>query len=165
MEMIPVLLKEFEEEAATTRKFLDRVPENKWDWRPHPKSMDLKSLTVHIAELPSWAEMALNTDGLDFALTPYEPTPVRSTKDLKRIFEEAYTSGKNALNNATDQQLDGKWILSHGDQELANMTKYETIRHSLNQTAHHRAQLGVYFRLLDIPVPGSYGPSADEQSF
>lgn len=165
MELIPLLLKEFKQEAQITKKFLERVPTEKLDWRPHEKSMSLKSLAVHIAELPMWVDMALNTDSLDFAATPYKSTPVSDTKDLLRIFDNAYTSGSRALHEADENDLPAKWVLRRGDMILADMTKYEAIRHSIKHIAHHRAQLGVYFRLLDIPLPSTYGPSADEKLF
>lgn len=165
MEMILILLQEFEQEAKTTRKFLERVPADKFTWRPHEKSMDLRNLSVHLAELPAWVQMGLTTEGLDFETTPYKPSPADTTEDLLRIFESAYQEGERALHEAKDSDLSGKWILRNGDTVLADMTKYGIIRHALNQTTHHRAQLGVYLRLLDIPIPGSYGPSADDPQF
>lgn len=165
MEMIPILLKEFEQEAQITKNFLERVPIDKLDWQPHPKSMKMRNLAVHIAELPNLVDLALNTDGLDFAATPYKPTPVENTKDLFRIFENSYKNGSRALHEATEEDLEGMWTLQRGDQILAKMTKYETVRHSIKHVAHHRAQLGVYFRLLNIPLPSTYGPSADAQKF
>ncbi|MGD8427627.1 MAG: DinB family protein [Balneolaceae bacterium] len=165
MEIIPLLLKEFDQEADTTRKFLKLVPEDKYDWKPHEKSMSMKRLAVHIAELPSWPAMALNTDGLDFAESDYEPTPVKNSEELLSLFEESYKKGKNSLENADEEDLLPIWTMKNGDQVLAEWTKYEVIRHALSQIKHHRAQLGVYLRLLDIPIPGTYGPSADEQSF
>ena len=165
MELIPLLLKEFKQEAEITRKFLERVPSDNLDWQPHERSMSMKNLAVHIAELPIWVDMALNTDQLDFATTPYKSSPVNDTKDLLRIFDNAYTSGSRALHEAREQDLGRKWILRRGDLILADMTKYETILFSIKHIAHHRAQLGVYFRLLDIPIPSTYGPSADEKFF
>lgn len=165
MDIIKALLKESEAEFNTTKKFLALVPVDKFDWAPHEKSMKMKSLASHIAELPGWIGMALTTDGLDFATVPYEEKPVATTADLIKLLEESYESGKTELEKANDTLLGEKWTLSNGDQILADYTKYETIRHSLSQTAHHRAQLGVYLRLLNIPIPGSYGPSADDQNF
>lgn len=165
MEMLSVLLKEYENESTITRRFLERVPSDKFDWSPHPKSSTLKDLAVHIAELSGWVDMALNTDGLDFAATEHKPTPVEATNDLLRIFERYYLEGKRALNDAKGTDLDKKWILRHGDTILAEMNKHETIRQTMIHIAHHRAQLGVYFRLLDVPVPSTYGPSADEAVF
>jgi uncharacterized damage-inducible protein DinB len=165
MNVIPLLQKEFNQEAEITRKFLERVPIDKFDWKPHEKSMSLQNLVVHIAELLWWAEMALSTKELDFAEMDYTPTPVSNQEELLALFEESYDKGKQALNEADEEDLLPEWTMRNGDQVLMVMTKYEVIRHSLDQTTHHRAQLGVYLRLLDIPVPASYGPTADEQSF
>lgn len=165
MEIIPLLLKEFDQEAEITRKFLKIVPMDKLDWRPHPKSMTLKRLAVHIAELPSWIDMSLNTDGVDFAKGDYKPGQVSNSKELSDLFEKAYAKGKAALINAKEENLTEKWTIRNGEQILNTMTRYEAVRHSFSQTIHHRAQLGVFLRLLDIPIPGSYGPSADEMSF
>ena len=165
MNLIPLLLKEVEQEAKTTRKMLERVPDDKFDWQPHAKSMTLKRLTVHIAELPSWIPMGLTTTELDFATSPYQPTPVNSTADLLQLLENSLEKARTSLNSATEDDLLPKWTLRSGDQIFSVMTKYELIRYSISQTIHHRAQLGVYLRLLDIPIPGSYGPSADEMNF
>ena len=165
MDIIQLLLKEMDQEAQTTRKMLERVPNDNWDWKPHEKSMNMKRLTVHIAELPSWVTMGLTTDGIDFAATPYEPTPVNNKSELLRLFEQSLESGRTVLQNAKEADLLPTWTLRTGDKVHGVMTKYEVIRHSFSQTIHHRAQLGVYLRLLNIPIPGSYGPSADEMNF
>lgn len=165
MNLIKLLLKEFEAEFKTTKKFMAIVPADKFDWTPHEKSMKMKSLASHIAELPSWVSMALTTEGLDFATAPYQETPVNNADDLVKLLEKSYESGKAELEKASKVDLEGKWVLRNGEQILANYTKYETIRHAFSQTSHHRAQLGVYLRLLNIPIPGSYGPSADDQNF
>lgn len=165
MQIIPLLLKEMEQEAAITRKMLERVPGDKFSWKPHEKSMTMQQLTVHIAELPSWVKMALTTSELDFSKMDYTPTPVSNTSDLLAIFEKSFSEGKEALNEAKEENLLPDWTLRNGEQVYSIMTKYEVIRHSFAQTIHHRAQLGVYLRLLNIPIPGSYGPSADEMNF
>ncbi|HXS58797.1 MAG TPA: DinB family protein [Hanamia sp.] len=162
MEIMPLLSKELEQEANITRKFLRLVPLDKSDWKPHEKSMSMETLAVHIATLPSWIDLALNSAGIDFATTPYKPPTINTSDDLLKIFEDSLSKGKQALANNKDEVLDQKWTLRNGDQVLAEMTKYESARHSFSQTIHHRAQLGVYLRLLNIPVPGSYGPSADD---
>jgi uncharacterized damage-inducible protein DinB len=163
-EIIPALLQEMEAEAVTTRKMLALVPDDKLDWQPHPKSMTMKSLAVHIAEIPSWVDMALNTEELDFA-KGYEPTAVSNNAELLGVFEASYGKGHEALKAAKEPQMFGRWVMRMGEQVLADLSKYQTIRHSFSQTTHHRAQLGVYLRLLNIPIPGSYGPSADEMNF
>jgi uncharacterized damage-inducible protein DinB len=162
MSIIKKLLKEIEQEAQTTRKMLSIVPNDKYDWRPHPKSMSMMQLTNHIAELPAWISMAITTDGLDFAANPYEETKVNNTAELLEVFENTYADGRAHLESTTEDELEKPWVLRSGDHILADMNKYETVRVSIAQTIHHRAQLGVYLRLLNIPIPGSYGPSADE---
>ena len=165
MKIIDELLKELANEAVTTRKMLALVPMDKLDWAPHEKSMKMGALSTHIAELPSWITLGLTTPELDFATMPYEPKIVSNNEQLLQIFETSYESGKESLSNATETDLDGRWLLRTGETIHADMSKYEIIRHSFSQTAHHRAQLGVYLRLLNIPLPGSYGPSADETTF
>ncbi|MDQ6610047.1 MAG: DinB family protein [Bacteroidota bacterium] len=165
MDIIPLLLKEMETEAVTTRKMLKLVPSDKLDWKPHEKSMSLQVLSVHLAELPSWVSMALTTSELDFAAMDYKPTTISNANDLITLFEGSYNSGHEALMKAKEEDLLPSWTMRSGDKIHGVMTKYEVIRHAFSQTTHHRAQLGVYLRLLNIPIPGSYGPSADEMIF
>ena len=165
MTVIELFSKELEQEAQTTRKMLERVPADKYDWKPHPKSMSMIQLATHVAELPAWIKMVLTTDELDFAQNPYHPKKIASTKELVAYFEESLAEGKAALAEAQDEQLDQPWTLREGDQIYMTSTKADVIRMSISQIIHHRAQLGVYLRLLDIPIPGSYGPSADEMGF
>ena len=165
MNIIELLLTELEREAQVTRKMLALVPTDKFGWAPHERSMKMKSLSTHIAELPTWITLALNTDELDFATAPYEPIEAENTTDILAVFEKSYEDGKGSLLKAKEEDLTGKWVLRNGDEIYATMTKYETIRHAFSQTIHHRAQLGVYLRLLNIPIPGSYGPSADDPTF
>ncbi|WP_317897393.1 DinB family protein [Aurantibacillus circumpalustris] len=162
MTLIKILLKEMEDEAIVTRKMLTRVPEDKYDWKPHPKSMSVKALATHLAELPSWVTLAITTDGLDFAAEPYKPYPINNTAELLAYFEKNYEEGRTQLLKAKDEDLLPSWIMRNGEQILMTFTKGETVRHAFSQTIHHRAQLGVFLRLLDIPIPGTYGPSADE---
>lgn len=165
MELIKLLQKELEQEAVTTRKMLGLVSADKFDWQPHPKSMTMKRLATHIAELPGWVEMAIETDELDFENNPYVPHDVKSTEELLAFFEECYKKGSEALAKADVTTFGKEWVLRSGDQIYSKETKYEVIRMAYSQIIHHRAQLGVYLRLLNIPLPGSYGPSADDMSF
>lgn len=165
MDILNLLLQEIEAESATTRKMLQRVPADKWDWKPHEKSMTLKQLSLHVAELPGWVAMALNTTELDFAAQPYSQPEATDNTQLLHIFEKALENGKGALQKAKEEDLLPQWTLRSGEQVLMQTNKYGLIRHSISQTIHHRAQLGVYLRLLHIAIPGSYGPSADEASF
>ena len=163
--IINMLLKEMQDEAVTTRKMLSIVPEDKYDWKPHPKSMSLRQLATHIAELPSWVSMAVTTDELDFATSPYTPVPIENNAELLAYFEKNLQSGLDLLSATTEEKLDEQWVLRNGNDIYVDTTKAGMMRVSLSQTIHHRAQLGVNLRLLDIPIPGSYGPSADDMSF
>ncbi len=162
MDIKKALQKEFDQETRLTKKFLSLIPKDKFGWKPHPKSMDFQSLAVHLAELPGWVDMAINSNGIDFATIDWKPSKPESTEDLQKILEENQSKGKTALENADVSKFDEKWVLRNGEQVLADWTRYETIRHALDQIIHHRAQLGVFLRLNDIRIPGSYGPSADE---
>ncbi len=163
--MIQMLLKEMDNEAMTTRKMLERVPDDKYDWKPHEKSMNIQQLTTHIAELPTWISMVLTTSELDFASNPYEPKKINKTSDLLKLFEDSLTDGRSHLSKATEKDLEPDWTLRNGKEIYSVNSKAEVIRMSYCQIVHHRAQLGVYLRLLNIPIPGSYGPSADEMNF
>ena len=165
MNRIGMFLKELDEAAATTRKMLERVPTDKFDWQPHPKSMTVKRLATHIAELPSWISMALTTDELDFANNPYQPEDIKNTEELLAYFERSLQDGRSHLVDKYEEVLDKGWTLRNGEQIYSVEPKADVIRMSLNQVVHHRAQLGVFLRLLDIPIPGSFGPSADEMDF
>jgi uncharacterized damage-inducible protein DinB len=157
-----MLLKEMDQEARITRKMLERVPAGKFEWQPHPKSMSLRSLATHVAELPSWVRMTLTTDELDFSTSPYTPTILSDAPGLLEHFEKSLDSGRAQLAKASEEQLLEKWILRDGAKVYQVATRAEIIRMAYCQIVHHRAQLGVFLRLLDIPIPGSYGPSADE---
>ena len=165
MSLVQIFLKELGLEAVTTRKMLSCVPDDKYDWQPHPKSMTVRRLATHIAELPSWITMTLTTTELDFASSPYTPEEINNTAELLAYFEKNLASGKAHLEAATDEQLSESWTLRNGDQVYSVSPKGEVLRMVFSQIIHHRAQLGVYLRLLDIPIPGSYGPSADDMSF
>jgi uncharacterized damage-inducible protein DinB len=165
MSTIQTLLKEMDYEAKTTRKMLERVPDDKYSWKPHEKSMTIGNLTTHIAELPAWVSMALTTSELDFATSPYEPKKIAKTKDLLNLFEDSLADGRAHLERATEKDLEPNWTLRNGEEIYSVSSKAEVIRMTYCQIVHHRAQLGVYLRLLNIPIPGSYGPSADEMNF
>jgi len=165
MTQIALIQKELENEALNTRKMLALVPAEKFDWKPHPKSMLMMNLATHIAELPTWISMVLNTDELDFAANEYKPSIVKDNAELLALFEKSLEDARAQLAVGKEDTLADEWILRMGEKILSKGSKYDMIRHALSQIIHHRAQLGVYLRLLDIPIPGSYGPSADEPSF
>ena len=152
-------------EAKTTRKMLERVPNDKYDWKPHEKSMTVRSLATHIAELPTWVKMVLTTPELDFAKEPYQPVPINNTEELVTYFDKALVEGKEQLSKAKEEDLLPVWTLRSGEEIYSVEPKADVIRMSYCQIVHHRAQLGVYLRLLNVPIPGSYGPSADEMNF
>lgn len=165
MTMIKMLLTELEQEAKTTRKMLERVPDAKFQWQPHPKSMTIQKLAAHIAELPGWITTTLTTNELDLAVVPYKAPPINSTAELMTFFEQKLNEGKSQLEQAKEEQLGESWTLREGNQIYSTDSKAEVLRMVYCQIVHHRAQLGVYLRLLDVPIPGSYGPSADDVSF
>jgi uncharacterized damage-inducible protein DinB len=162
MTILQSFAKELEREAIATRKMLERVPDNKYNWKPHEKSMTLQRLATHVAEIPSWIGLALNTNELDFASQGFEPVNVYNTSLLVDYFEKNLEEGKNELARAKDEQLSQPWTMRNGNEIYDTSPKGDVIRMSLSQLIHHRAQLGVYLRLLNIPIPGSYGPSADD---
>ena len=165
MTLIEAYQQELESEVVTTRKMLALVPLDQPDWQPHPKSMKLGALAGHIAELPSWIPMALDTDELDFATANYQTPAFSSTSDLLAFFEKNVEAARATLKRFRPEQLGERWVLRTGEMIHADMNRSGLVRVSLSQLIHHRAQLGVYLRLLNIPIPGSYGPSADEMSF
>ena len=165
MSQIKQFQKELEREAGITRKMLSVVPNGKYDWQPHPKSMTIRQLANHIAELPMWIGMALNTSGLDFADNPYTPTTINDTKSLVAYFEKNLIEGREALAAGKEETLSELWTLRNGEEVYSKEPKTDIIRMTFNQITHHRAQLGVFLRLLNVPIPASYGPSADDLSF
>jgi uncharacterized damage-inducible protein DinB len=153
------------EEAEITRKFLRIIPEDKYDWKPHPKSMSLRVLATHIAELPGWVPLGINTSVLDFAAGDYQPAQVHNNRELQAVFEENQQQALEGLAKTNDEFLQNEWTMRNGEQVYMTIRKEDLIRIAMSQTIHHRAQLGVFLRLLDVPIPGSYGPSADEMGF
>ncbi|MBV7529692.1 DinB family protein [Chitinophaga sp. sic0106] len=162
MNIIELLLTELKTESATTRKMLQRVPDGKFDYKPHEKSMSMGRLATHLAEVPGWIPMVLNTEELNFEEEKYEPRVIPTNAELVAFFEEELQKGEEALSKATEADLQKTWTMRSGDQIWSTSSKYEVIRMVFGQIIHHRAQLGYDLRLLDVPIPGSYGPSADE---
>ena len=157
------LISELQYEAATTRKILERIPEDKFDWKPHEKSMPMGRLAVHVAEMTDWAKEAVTTDELDFANQEYKPFEPRTTADLVEYFDEKINDAIEALSKTSDEAMMENWTLRNGDQIYFTMMRIQVLRGMVfNHIIHHRGQLSVYLRLNDIPVPAMYGPSADE---
>jgi uncharacterized damage-inducible protein DinB len=162
MTTVQRFLKQLEQESITTRKMLAIVPADKFGWQPHPRSMALGQLATHLAEVAGWVEITLTTDGLDLANNPFTPPAINNLAELLDFFEARLAKGIAALQNATDENLKPIWTMSYGGRVISERPREEVIAQSINQIIHHRAQLGVFLRLLDVPIPGSYGPSADD---
>ena len=155
---------ELKHEAANTRKILSRVPEEHFDWKPHEKSMTLGKLACHIAELTQWAALIINVAEFDFIKTPLDRCKATNSKELFENFEYNLEQAITALQNTSDDALNEKWTLRKGDIIIVDLPKKVALRSMLmNHIIHHRGQLSVYLRLLNIPVPGMYGASADEK--
>lgn len=160
------LLPEFEQEAATTRKVLDRIPEDKFAWQPHEKSMTMVGLGTHIANMLNWATVTLNDASFDIAppgSEPYREAPAESKAALLEKFDKGVATFRAALAEASDESLLTDWSLLSGGNPLFTMPRIAVLRGMIfNHIIHHRGQLSVYLRLNDVPVPAIYGPSADE---
>jgi uncharacterized damage-inducible protein DinB len=169
MPMNQAFLAEYDHEMATTRRALERVPEDKFDWAPHPKSMKLGDLAAHLTHMPGWIVNAFGQDELDIAPggKMMEMPKAKNRKELLEMFDKSVAAGRAALAAATDDAAWGKtWALKATGKTLFSMPRVAVVRtFVLNHSIHHRAQLGVYLRLNNIPVPSTYGPSADEQTF
>ena len=163
------LLPEFDHEMATTRKTLERVPEDKFDWKPHEKSTTLGALATHLANLPSWVVHTLDKDELDMAppgQPPLRIEPARTRDEVLAAFDQNVAAARAALAGASDERLHGLWTLLQGGNKVLTLPRAAVLRSFvMSHSIHHRAQLGVYLRLNDIPVPSVYGPSADESPF
>ena len=157
------LIAELQHEAASTKKMLERVPTDKNDWKPHEKSMKLGRLASHVAELPGWIAMTMTTDELDLSKMDYKPVIAATTEELTGILDTNVDKAVSALKNATMEDFQKMWTLRNGNNVFFTMPRIGVIRSmAYSHHYHHRGQLSVYLRLLDIPVPGMYGPSADE---
>jgi uncharacterized damage-inducible protein DinB len=163
MTISQMLLPEFDQEMAGTRKILACVPDDKLAWKPHEKSMTMGRLASHVAELPNWAVETMARETLE--LTPdQKPFIAGSSTELMERFEKNVTEARAAIAGATDEQLAVIWSLIFGGHKVLSMPRAAVLRGVvMNHLIHHRAQLGVYLRLNDIAVPGMYGPSADEK--
>jgi uncharacterized damage-inducible protein DinB len=159
-----LFLQEFDEEIPATRRILERVPEASFSWKPHDKSMTLGRLASHVAELPARCSMIVNTEVL-VRQPGTPPWAASSTAELVQKFDTVSAEARTALAGLRDDQLNVIWSIKMGDRTLASLPRVMALRRVfMNHLVHHRAQLGVFLRLLDVPIPGMYGPSADDQS-
>ena len=155
---------DLDRELEATRRVLERVPDGQFDWKPHGKSMSLGQIAGHVAELPSFARMILELDEYDFASGQWKPAKPATTAEVLALFDETSAKLRAAVAAAGDESLAGTWTLRHGAHVIVTGNRAALARTmGINHILHHRSQLGVYLRLLDVPVPGLYGPSADER--
>lgn len=159
------LIAQLEAEAATTRGFIRLFPFDRKEYKVHEKSMSAYAIFLHVVELPLWAEMAVTTDELDFEKQPYDPKVLHTLDEAMAYFDECVQKGVDALKAADDKVLDEQWTLRSGETIYSKDSKESVVRMAHNQSVHHRAQLGVNYRLMGIPVPQSYGPTADFPEF
>lgn len=168
MKISDSLLPEFDQEMANTRKTLERVPDGKSGWKPHTKSMSMGELTSHLANIAVWTVSAVEQDALDIAPVgqpPYQTPKAESTKHLLEMFDANVAAARAAIGKTADDAWMRPWSLQAGGKAIFTMPKIAVYRSMImNHSIHHRAQVGVYLRLNDVPVPGMYGPSADDRS-
>ncbi len=160
-------LPEFDMEMAGTRKVIERVPDDKLDWKCHPKSNTMGWAANHLAELPGWVEGTFASDVWDMnppGGEPYQPPDLKSVKEIVELFDANVASARKTLASAPDEAFFQNWSLANAGETLMTMPKIAVVRTwVLNHSIHHRGHLCVYLRLNDIPVPALYGPSGDEQ--
>lgn len=153
------------QELQQTRRILERVPDGQYDWKPHDKSMSLGNLASHVAMLPGFAHLAISSDEIDFAKgMPPMPGSATNTADLLKLFDESSAILTKGISTANDAKFSEPWKMCYGPQVFFQGTRAAALRSmGISHIAHHRGQLSVYLRLLNVPVPGLYGPSADER--
>lgn len=169
MKFSQMMMPEFDQEMANTRKTLERVPDDKLAWKPHEKSFSLGGLATHLANLPSWTTNTFEMDELDIAppgAPPFRLEEAKSRSELLEAFDKNVSAARAALDAASDDAWMGSWSLLKGGNKIMTLPRAAVMRgFVMSHMIHHRAQLGVYLRLLDVPVPSIYGPSADEGAF
>ena len=168
MTMTEWFLAELESEAAKSRRVLEQVPLGKRDWKPHERSMELGYLTDLVANILSWAGMAITMDELDIAPKAgpqYKPAPLNTTAEIVAALDKAVAQAREALQKTSDAHLQTAWRLLAGGQLAFEQPRHQVIRDTFLHSAHHRGQMTVYLRLLGAKVPSVYGPTADDKSF
>ena len=163
MSLGQIIAAELKQEMATTRKMLERLPADKLTWKPHEKSMTLERLAGHIVEMIMWTGATLGADELDFAKFDYKPKVYTDAADLVADLDKNTSDAIEVLTNSSDETLAENWTMRNGEQVYFTMPKTLVMRSFvMNHIIHHRGQLSVYMRLLDLPLPSIYGPTADE---
>jgi uncharacterized damage-inducible protein DinB len=156
-------LKELEAEAVASRKCLERIPETRFDFKPHPSSMAMGYLALLVAEIPKWITYMIEAGEIDFAT--YKHAEIKTSKELVDHFEENMNGARKALQNVSDIDLEKEFHLKTNGQVIFSVKKSDYIGPTINHWVHHRGQLTVYMRICEIPVPSIYGPSADDKQF
>ena len=160
MKIHEFLIPQLQQEVALTEKFLERIPEDKMGWKPHQKSMTIKEIANHLAEIPSWITGTMEAEALD--IKGYSSPDFDKVEDIIQELKQNTVAAETSLRKS-DEEFHRNWKMTKEGETLFEMPKFNVIQAMvMNQFPHHRAQLGVYFRLLDISVPATYGPSADE---
>jgi len=160
------LAAELKQEALSTRKMLERIPGEQFQWKPHEKSMPIIGLAKHIADMIGWADMTINHDELDFEKSDSTPKEFSDASELVAYFDENLSNALEILSSVSNETMMQPWRLRSGEKIFFEMPRMAVMRSMvMNHIIHHRGQLAVYLRLLDVPVPSIYGPSADEQVF
>jgi uncharacterized damage-inducible protein DinB len=167
MKISELILPEFDNEMAVTRRVLERVPDDRGEWKPHPKSFPMAHLAQLVSRLPGWTVMTMTKTELDLAPTSGPTFPgysIEKTTTLLAEFDKGVKAGHDAIANASEEDWFVPWTLKRAGVSLMTQPRYYIYRSmTLNHIVHHRAQLGVYLRLVDVPVPSMYGPTADER--
>jgi uncharacterized damage-inducible protein DinB len=161
MSLKDALLPELDMEMKTTRRLLERVPDGKGEWKPHPKSFALGHLAQLVAWMPDWIANTVRETSLDLLTAP--KYSFETTETLVKMFDKNVKAARDALSAAQDTDFGVTWSLRRGDQVLFSGKRAEVVRGHINHLVHHRGQLTVYLRLLDVPIPSIYGPTADER--
>jgi uncharacterized damage-inducible protein DinB len=161
-----MILPEFDQEMSNTRKMLERIPDDRFDFQPHPRSWKVNRLAGHLADIPSWVSHTMKVDLLDMKAGDYTPFEPVTRKELLDKFDEYTHEAREAIAAASDEQLQAIWSMRWDGKTVMTMPRLAVLRSVvLNHLIHHRAQLGVYLRLMNVAVPGMYGPSADDPPF
>ena len=165
-DMTRFLVSELEQEAATTRRVMERVPADRLDFQPHPKAMSLGQLALHVARIPGAMSRMARLDAFDAANAKFNPEAPTSAEELLPTLEASVAEARSFLGELDEARGDAPWQLRHGEKELLTMPRFNMIRSlMLNHWYHHRGQLVTYLRTLDVAVPSVYGPTADENPF
>jgi uncharacterized damage-inducible protein DinB len=166
MTIVQLFLDQLDAEAPRTRRTLERVPEGLDDWKPHDKSMPFGRLAMLVARMPSWFSLIIGQNELNLGGSNVDQTPLRTSGELVRAHDEGMAAARQAISGVTEEYLTTtKWRLLVGERVVSEELRHVVVRDTFAHLAHHRAQLGLYLRLNDIPVPAVYGPSADDSRF